>query len=328
MWNGIMKTHRNPLLLLVILVALVQAQEVSRPLPRPAPSERQSPGIVQNGQDVGEGEVIRVTANLVSVPVSVIDRQGKYVVDLQQKDFRVFEDGVEQSITYFSNVDQPFSVILVMDTSGSTTSFLAQMKEAAKSFVEQLRPADTVQPVYFHGEIRPLTTKSISNPDLLRAAIDQITPGPIDMGTRLYDAVDFALSTSQPASGRKAVILFTDGENTWGKATMKSTLRQAEESDVIIYTLQYGNPRAQKYLQQLAEKTGGRYLMAADANAISGSFAEVAAELRRQYVLGYQPTELAQMGLERNIRVKVRRQRVAVRARRSYTMSRTGESAN
>jgi Ca-activated chloride channel family protein len=272
--------------------------------------------------------VVRVTASLVSVPVSVIDRQGKYVVDLQQKDFRIYEDGVEQSISLFSNVDQPFSVVLLMDTSGSTASFLAQMKEAAKSFVEQLRPSDTVQPVYFHGEIKPLTTKGISNPNLLGAAIDQMSPGPIDMGTRLYDAVDFALSALKPLSGRKAVILFTDGENTWGKATMKSTLHQAEESDVIIYTLQYGNPPAQKYLRPLAEKTGGRYFMAADVDTIRRSFAEVAEELRRQYVLGYHPNELAEKGLERKIRVKVQRQRVAVRARRSYTIDRPRESAN
>jgi VWFA-related protein len=120
-------------------------------------------------------------------------------------------------------------------------------------------------------------------------------------------------------SGRKAVILFTDGENTWGKATMKSTLHGAEESDTIIYTLQYGNPPAQKYLQQLAERTGGRYFIAADANTIGRSFAEVAAELRRQYVLGYHPNELARREQERKIRVKVRREHVAVRARSSYT---------
>ena len=123
----------------------------------------------------------------------------------------------------------------------------------------------------------------------------------------------------KPVSGRKAVILFTDGENTWGKATMKSTLHEVEESDIVIYTLQYGNPRAQKYLQQLAEKTGGRYFMVADVNAINRSFAEVAEELRRQYVLGYHPNELAQRGRERKIRVKVHREHVAVRARRSYT---------
>jgi hypothetical protein len=79
------------------------------------------------------------------------------------------------------------------------------------------------------------------------------------MGTRLYDAVDFSLRISKPESARKAVILLTDGENTWGKATMKSTLREAEESDVIIYSLQYGDLPPDKYLQQLADKTGGHY---------------------------------------------------------------------
>jgi len=323
-----MKLFRNSVFVLALFTALVQAQQPSRPSPRPGTSEGQTPSTTQSQEEVGEGEVVRVTASLVSVPVSVVDRQGKYVVDLLQKDFSIYEDGVEQSITHFSNVDQPFSVVLLMDTSGSTAYFLTQMKEAAKAFVAQLRPADTLQPVYFHGEIKPLTTKRISDPSLLDAAIDQMSLGPIDMGTRLYDAVDFALSALQPASGRKAVIIFTDGENTWGKATMQSTLHQAEESDVIIYTLQYGNPAAQRYLRQLAEKTGGRYFMAADVNTISRSFAEVAEELRRQYVLGYHPSELAQKGLERKIRVKVHRQRVAVRARRSYTINRTRESVN
>jgi len=316
----IMKILTSCFLLLLMITALAQAQPSPSPSPgAAAPRERQPPAAGQSVEEVGEGEVLRISANLVSVPVSVIDRQGKYVVDLQQKDFRIYEDGVEQLITHFSNIDQRFSVVLLMDTSGSTASFLGQMKGAAKSFVEQLRPLDTVQPVYFHGEIKPLTAKSISDPNLLGGAIDHMSPGPLNMGTRLYDAVDFALSVLKPVSGRKAVILFTDGENTWGKATMKSTLHDAEESDIIIYTLQYGDAPAQKYLQQLAEKTGGRYFMAADGNTLRRSFAEAAEELRRQYVLGYHPNELAPRGQERKIRVKVNRQRVAVRARRSYT---------
>jgi len=315
-----LKTCRQAFLLALTLGIVAQAQQVLPRLPAaPASRERQSPATVQSGEEVGEGEVVHITANLVSVPVTVIDRQGKYVVDLQQKDFRIFEDGIEQPITHFSNVDQRFSVVLLMDPSSSTADFLGQMKAEAKSFVEQLRPADTVQPVYFHGEIKPLTPQSINDTNLLKAAIDQMTPGPINMGTRLYDAVDFAVNALKPVSGRKAVILFTDGENTWGKATMKGTLHEAEESDIIIYTLQYGDPPAQKYLQQLAEKTGGRYFMAADANTIKRSFAEVAEELRRQYVLGYHPNVVAQKGRERKIKVKVNRERVAVRARRSYT---------
>ena len=314
-----MKIHRNSLFLLVTLTTLSQAQQAPGSLPRATPSEGQASVTVEREAEVGEGEVLRITARLVSVPLSVIDRQGKYVVDLQQKDFRIYEDGVEQLITHFSNIDQPFSVVLLMDTSGSTASFLGQIKGAAKSFVDQLRPVDTVRPVYFHGEINSLTTTSISDHMLLNAAIDQMSSGPMDLGTRLFDAVNFALSALKPETGRKAVILFTDGENTWGKATKKSTLHDAEESDTVIYTLQYGNAPVQKYLQQLAERTGGRYFMAADVNAINKSFAEVAEELRRQYVLGYHPNELAQRGLERKIKVKVHREHVAIRARRSYT---------
>jgi Ca-activated chloride channel family protein len=147
-------------------------------------------------------------------------------------------------------------------------------------------------------------------------------PGPVLMGTRLYDAVDFTLRILKPESARKAIILFTDGENTWGKATMKSTLQEAEESDIIIYALQYGDSPPEKYLQQLADKTGGRYFKAGDINMIRQSFAGVAEELRRQYLIGYYPKEPAHSGQERKIKVKVNRERVAVRARRSYTYGR------
>ncbi|HEV7475436.1 MAG TPA: VWA domain-containing protein, partial [Pyrinomonadaceae bacterium] len=269
-------------------------------------------------EEVGAGDVIHISANLVSVPVSVINRQGRYVVDLQRQDFRVFEDGKEQTIVHFSNVDQPFSVVLLIDTSGSTAPFLDQIKGAAKAFVDQLRPSDTIRPVYFHGEIKSLTAAGINDPKLFEAAIDKIEPGPINMGTRLYDAVDFGLKALSSVSARRAVILITDGENTWGKSTMKGTLREAEESDTIVYTLQYGDLAPQKYLQDLADKTGGRYFMGGDMKTIRQSFVEVAEELRRQYVLGYEPNEPQRTGL-RKLKVKVNRKQVAVRARRSYT---------
>lgn len=320
------------LLALCPLGALCRAQPAPHASPQLSPSpadtgdgEHQAPaaGQIKNGngeqgEEVGEGDVVRVSSNLVSVPVSVINRQGKYVLDLRRQDFRVYENGTEQAIVHFNNVDQPFSVVLLIDTSGSTAPFIDQIKGAAKAFVAQLRTADTVRPVYFHGEIKPLTAAGINDPKLFDAAIDRIESGPINMGTRLYDAVDFSLQALRPAAARKAVILITDGGNTWGKATMKGTLREAEESDVIFYTLQYGEPLPNKYLQQLADKTGGRYFQNSDLNTIKRSFVEVAEELRRQYVLGYQPNEPGQRGL-RKIRVKVNRKHVAVRARRFYT---------
>jgi Ca-activated chloride channel family protein len=317
-----MKLFSHFVMTLLALGALAQAQQSAPASPGTTTKVDQSPVTKQQDEEVGNGDVLRITANLVSVPVTVINRQGQYVAGLQQNDFRVYEDGVEQTIAHFSDVDRPFSVVLLMDTSGSTSTFLDQIKRAAKAFVEQLRPLDTVRPVYFHGEIKSLTNVGSGDPKLLDTVIDQLQPGPEMMGTRLYDAVDFSFQLLKPEPKRKAIVLFTDGENTWGKATLKGTLREAEESDIVIYTLQYGDLPYQSYLQQLADKTGGRYFKATDADSMKQSLAAVAEELRRQYTIGYYPKERTQKRLERKIKVKVGRERVAVRARRSYTYDR------
>lgn len=305
---------------------MVNAQPSPSPSPSPSPgvagTKRDRATLTQTTEEVGEGDVIRVNANLVSMPVIVLNRQGQYVVDLNRNDFRIFEDGEEQTITHFSNVDNPFSVVLLIDTSGSTAPFLDQIKMVAKTFVGELLPVDKVRLVYFHGEIKSLTEPGTSDPRILNSAIDKMQSGPLNMGTRLYDAVDFSIGVLKRESGRKAVILLTDGENTWGKATMKGTLREVDETDVIIYAVQYGDRPPEKYLQQLANKTGGRYFKAGDINLIMQSFAGVAKELRRQYRIGYYAKELAGKGQQRRILVKVNRKNVAVRARQSYTHSR------
>jgi Ca-activated chloride channel homolog len=310
----------NLFLLLITLGIGVNAQ----PTPSPTPKEikKEQAGVAaEPAEEVGEGDVIRVNANLVSVPVIVMNREGHYVVDLTRSDFRIFEDGEEQTITHFSNVDNPFSVALLIDTSGSTAPFLEEIKAVAKTFVGQLLPIDKILPVYFHGEIKSLSGSLANDSKALSSAIDQMQPGPINMGTRLYDAVDFGMNALRRESGRKAIILLTDGDNTWGKATMKGTLRDADESDTIIYTVQYGDGPPQKYLQQLSHKTGGRYFKAGDINLIKQSFAGVAEELRRQYRIGYYAKELDRKGHQRKIVVKVNRKNVAIRARGSYANS-------
>ena len=316
-----MKGFVASLLLFIALSGAISAQ----PTPSPTPKEsKKGSGTLaaEPLEEVGEGDVVRVNANLVSVPVIVLDREGHYVVDLNRSDFRIFEDDEEQTITHFSNVDNPFTVALLIDTSGSTAPFLDEIKAVAKTFVGQLLPIDTVLPVYFHGEIKSLSGSRANDSKGLTSAIDQMQPGPINMGTRLYDAVDLGLKALRRESGRKAVILLTDGDNTWGKATMKGTLHDAEESDAIIYTVQYGDGPLQKYLQQLSHRTGGRYFKAGDINLIKQSFAGVAEELRRQYRIGYYAKEPAGMGQKRRIAVKVNRKNVAVRARDSYIYTR------
>jgi len=308
--------RKNSHNILALVFALAVAASAQTSTVQTTASPQPSPKTA--AEEVGEGEVLRISANLVSVPVTVMNRQGQYIVDLERQNFRIYEDGKEQPLAHFSNVDQPFSAVLLIDTSGSTAPFVEQIKSSAKAFVDQLRPADTVRPIYFHGEIKPLTDAGVNDRKAFDAAIDRLEPGPINMGTRLYDAVEFGLRAQKQKGTRKAVILITDGENTWGKATMKSTLREAEESDVVVYTVQYGDFVPQKYLQQLAEKTGGRYFRGGDATALRNSFVQVADELRRQYVLGYHPNEPERAGI-RKIKVKVDRKNVTVRARESYT---------
>src|SRR6267142_1142465 len=172
-----MKMYTSSFWLVLLIAAVAHAQPSPSPSPRATGAgERQAPAAGQRKEEIGEGEVLRISANLVSVPVSVINRRGQYVVDLHQNDFRVYEDGVEQTIVHFSNVDQPFSVLLLIDTSGSTEPFIDQIKTAAKAFVEQLRPSDTVQPVYFHGEIKSLTKAGTNERAVLNSAIDQMEP--------------------------------------------------------------------------------------------------------------------------------------------------------
>jgi Ca-activated chloride channel homolog len=204
----------------------------------------QNPNAQKSGQqkdagpeEVGEGDVVRVNTTLVSIPVSVMDRDGKYIPDLTKDDFRVWEDGVEQRVAYFASTEKPFTVALLIDTSGSTRFRLEEIQDAAISFVNQLRPDDQVMVISFSDKIK-LLARPTNDRRKLREAILQTEPG---SGTRLYDAVDQVINQHfNGIQGRKAIVLFTDGVDTTSKhATYETTLRDAEELDALIYPVEY-----------------------------------------------------------------------------------------
>jgi VWFA-related protein len=202
----------------------------------PQPAGRRAP---QSNEpvDVDEDEVISVNTTLVTLPVSVTDRYGKYIPDLRKEDFRVYEDGVEQQVAYFATVEKPFTVALVIDTSASTRYRIEEIQDAAISFVDQLRPEDRVMVVSFDEDVRVLAEPT-SDRRTLREAIRRTRTGG---NTRLYDAVDFVINSRlNRIEGRKAVVLFTDGVDTSSRqATYQSTVRDAEEIDALIYPVQY-----------------------------------------------------------------------------------------
>ncbi len=188
-------------------------------------------------EEVDAGDVIRVDTTLVTLPVSVMDRDGKYIPNLRKEDFRLWEDGTEQTVAFFSAVDKPFSVVLMLDTSGSTRFRIDEIQDAAIAFVNQLRSDDRVMVISFDESINVLADFT-SDRYRLRDAIRRTHPGG---GTRLYDAVDMVINQHlNRVSGRKAVVLFTDGVDTTSKrASFDSNLRDAEELDALIYPVQY-----------------------------------------------------------------------------------------
>ena len=188
-------------------------------------------------EEVGEGDVLRVNTALVTVPVSVLDRNGRYIPDLGKEDFRLYENGVEQEIAYFATVEKPFTVVLMLDTSSSVWSKLKQIKEAAIKFVDQLRPDDRVMVVTFaHGTT--VLSEPTTDRQKLREGINHVGRG---MSTHLYDAVDWVMKKRiNQISGRKAIVLFTDGvDASSSRATYESNMHDAEELDAIIYSVQY-----------------------------------------------------------------------------------------
>ncbi|HJR06676.1 MAG TPA: VWA domain-containing protein [Pyrinomonadaceae bacterium] len=202
--------------------------------------------------EVDENEVVRVNTSLVTIPVSVMDRAGKYVPSIRQQEFRIWEEGVEQEIAYFATVEKPFTVALVLDTSGSTRYRLTEIQDAAISFVNQLRPEDRVLVVSFDDEVRVLS-EATSDRARLRDAIRRVRPGE---GTKLYDAVDFVINQRfNRIDGRKALLLFTDGVDTSSRrASYESNARDVEELDALIYPVQYDT-----YDSRAASQNGGVY---------------------------------------------------------------------
>src|SRR5688572_23313183 len=184
-----------------------------------------------------EDEVIKVDTNLVTMPVAVLDRDGRFIAGLQQKDFQIFENGIQQKVDYFQSVEQPFTVVLLIDVSPSTRYKIEEIQGSAIAFVNQLRPSDRVMVISFDDNIHVLTNPT-SDRYQLRNAIQMVRFGD---GTSLYEAVDHALNREmRRIEGRKAIVLFTDGVDTTSRmASFESTVRDAEETDTLIYPIRY-----------------------------------------------------------------------------------------
>jgi VWFA-related protein len=299
-------------------------------------------------------DTIKIDTNLISVPVIVSDRNNRYVPELKVEAFHLFDNQVEQKISYFDTGEEPLNVVLMLDTSFSTSGVIKDIRKAAMAFLKELRPQDRAMIVTFDWETQKLSDLT-NNRKQLEGAIKEAKVARY-RGTLLNDAViDITNHVLQPIRGRKAIVILSDGNDRGSVTTPESLLKAESEADAMIYSIYYdsglgpflGGPRpgqgpgpfplddpqrpgpgrgprrppllmeGELLMEQLADVTGGRFYQGETKN-LKDTFALIAEELRHQYRLGFYPQELQRDGSTHALQVKVNLPNVAVRSRHQY----------
>lgn len=293
--------------------AIVNAQTGS-PSPTPSPTPRL------------EDQEIRIETELVNINVRVVDRNNRPVSNLQKSDFKVFEDGVEQQIEFFSKGEVPTKYTLLVDNSGSLRQLIDQVIEASKIMVAANRPGDETSVIRFISSDKiEILEDFTQNKNDLNEALDNMY---IEGGqTAIIDAVYLAverLNQAQPKGKdadrtRQAIVLITDGEDRASYYTETQLLELLKESDVQIYVIGFVNllsaekgfiskspqGKAKAFLERLAGQTGGKAYFPAGGGELNSIARDISSELRTQYSIGYIPTNDRQDGTFRNIKVVV-----------------------
>ena len=273
---------------------------------------------------VSEQENPLYRANTRTVPIfaTVVDGRGRLVPGLGADAFSVIDDGKVTPLSVFSNDPQPFTAVVMLDTSASMTANLDLLKRSAEQFLAALSAGDRAQVGAFNDRIQ-LNGTFTNESSALISALDQLDVG---NPTRLYDAVDASLDALKNVDGRRIVVVFTDGDDTASRTVFKSVLARALDEEVMVYAIgleaEYFNgtrlvkTRPTRDLKRLAEETGGGYFELVKTADLAPTFSRVIEELRSQYLLGFAPAVLD--GRTHNLNVRVTIPGMTVRSRRSY----------
>jgi Ca-activated chloride channel homolog len=298
----------------------------------------------------GSSQDVQVKVDMVTLPVVVTDVNGNLIQDLKKENFQVFEDGVPQQIGGFAAVQEPISVALTLDTSGSTEFQLGRIRQEAMRFIRLLREEDSSAIVTFADEVtllEPFNLYHKKNPD----ALQKLKPGGL---SAVYEAV--WLSIEQVLNleyGRKALVFFSDGVDTRSESvTEQETLELARKTDATIYCIYFNtnkdrgkrmpgiidpmraqwppvriptgrgrNPEyaaGRDYMVKLAAYSGGTLIDASRIENLGAAFGRIAQELRSQYSIGYYPKDVKQDGRFRKVEVRVNRPGLTARTRQGY----------
>ena len=259
----------------------------------------------------------KVDVDAIQVTVTVTDNNGKFVDKLPRTAFHVFEDGKPQTVSNFISENVPLELVVAVDISGSMTSAMPKLKKAVKDFLAAVPRAHQVTLLGFNDTLFALTRKTTDPAERVKA-VDRLAPWG---ATALYDAIVRGADMLGQQIGRKALIVFTDGEDQGSHVTVDDVERRLQTSDVTLYLIGQGRgtsvERLKKVMQRLSTPTGGRAVSTDNIDELHNVFDELLEELSHQYLLGYEPTNTKRDDTWRAIRVEVDG-RYNVRARQGY----------
>jgi VWFA-related protein len=247
----------------------------------------------------------KVDVDAVQVTVTVTDSSGRFVAGIPRSAFHIFEDGKLQAVSHFTSENVPLELITAVDISGSMTPSMAKLKRAVKDFLGAVPTRHQVTLLGFNDAIFALTRKTIDPAERVRA-VDRLAPWG---ATALYDVILRGADMLGRQIGRKAVVVFSDGEDQGSHVALTDVERRLQTSDVTLYMIGQGRGVSQEYLKkvmlQLTTPTGGRPFFTESIDELQSAFEELLDELSNQYLVGYQPTNTRRDDKWREIRVEV-----------------------
>lgn len=267
-------------------------------------------------------QIITVDSSTVLMNATILDKAGKPVGGLRQGQFKVFEDGVEQAISFFSAEETPFAAVILIDTSGSMEERVSMARAAAINFLDGLRANDNAAIYRFDSKVSLVQEFSGS-----RDIVDKIFEIKADGMTALNDSIFTASSElAKRPEKRRAIVVLSDGEDTISGRSAEKALKAAMDADASIYTVDMSaidgaaNRRMQNQavLKNFAEKTGGRFISTPGGVALRQAFKTIVEELGIQYTLGYDPKNLRKDGKWPAIELTVARPNLTIRTRKGY----------
>jgi Ca-activated chloride channel family protein len=273
--------------------------------------------IVASSRTKGLDQVEKVNVEVVQVTAVVTDR-GRFVGGLSQKDFRLLEDGVPQTIGHFTAEGSPLEIVVAIDVSESMTQAMPQLKNAAKKFLTALGPKDQVTIAAFNDHMFTLTKRETSAPQRAKA-IDRLSAWG---GTALYDVIIRGVQQLSRQPGRRVLVVFSDGDDRTSHATIHAVEQAVRANDATLFMVALGRgvkeAQLKSGIERLVDMSGGRALFVERSDQLDEPFAEILEELSHQYMLGYQSSNLKRDGGWREVKLEIPGTGYNVRARQGY----------